>query len=282
MSEDPFNDDNADPFDPTDQEVEPAEEDEEEGEAAAESSDPATTNPGAGKTPAQRAVAPLNGDQRSDLVALAHGLNIPSDDPAWLVVRAALDAQNAAHVATQAAEKLVDVPTAIEKAALDGASRAAGEIQQHAATGAETIVGSLAGAIERAAAQPLTKLLKPYVDTISEQAGEITKTLRIGEEDRIRANADEFLRRVSKRIDSHSTATKTAGRLSAIALLALGAALGVAGVSLHHRLSPTPVHQTATGGYKIMIPRADNGKFVRCGAHECVDLYPSKQQRAGK
>lgn len=260
-----------DPFDPEEQDVEPVKE---------EASEPDAT--GAGKTPAQAALTTLNGDQRSDLIGLAHTLNLPNDDPAWLVVRAALEAREAASVASEVVGKLTDVPAAIERAALSGAINAAAEIQQHAAAGAEAIAAKLGDQIEAAAVEPFRKALKPYVRDLKAEASDVRSTIWDMTKYRIDRLIAEFLTKTTKEIDRRSVASKTAGRMSAIVLLIVGAALGVAGTKLDHRLSPTPIHSTASGSYTIRVPHDFGGRFQRCGAHECVYLYPPRRTQSNR
>lgn len=265
----------------TDPELDPEELDVEEPEP------PAST---AGVTPQDHALAGLDPDLRAETMrrAAAYGV-VHADDPVWVLVRAVVESHAASQAAGVAAEttqqavaRLDEAPALIERAALDGAARAAGEIQEHARQGAEAVAESLAGAIERAAAGPVARVLSPHVKALSDQAGDIRKVLLQCEAERIEASAEQFLQRVAQHINSHSTATKTSGRLSAVLLLAIGAAIGVAGVKLDHRWSPVPIHSAPGGGFTLRIPAGDAAQFGHCGSHACAYIHANKPRRGSK
>lgn len=243
----------------------------------------------AGATPMDSALAGLNSDLRAETIRRAAGYGVVhADDPLWTIIRAVSEsaaagkaAVDAAAQARQAVARLDEAPEQIERAARDGASRAAAEIQQHAAEAAQAVVATISTAIEQGAAEPVGKVMRPHLEALDGRVHTVRDEVNDAVERRVKSRTDEFLRNVNRVIRSKSTASKTAGRLSALLLLALGAALGIAGAQADHHLAPMPVHDTPAGGYQITVPQGFGGRFRRCGSRECVYLYPSRARRAG-
>lgn len=254
---------------------------------------PSTTAPEppantAGVAPQDHALAGLSPDLRAETMrrAATYGV-VHADDPLWVLVRAVVESHAASQAAGVAAEttqqaikQLDEAPARIERAALEGASKAAADIQQHAAAGAEAIVSTLGREIETAAAEPLRRALKPYMRDLEREAGDVRAAIRNGTEHKINQMTGAFLRKTRKEIDRRSAASKTAGRLSAVLLLAIGAVIGIAGAKLDHHWSPTPVHSAPGGGFTVQIPPGHSGRFKHCGnGAACAFIYPTHHGR---
>lgn len=242
-------------------------------------------------SPREQALAGLDADLRADTLRHASEYGVThADDPLWSMVRAVAEAVaasksagEAAEATRQAVERLDEAPASIEKAALDGAGRAAAEIQEHAAKAAEAVVTSLGRQIEIAASEPFRKALKPFLRDLEREAGDVRSAIREGTGSRVDRLVREFLGHANKELDRRSVSTKTAGRLSAVLLLVLGAAIGVAGTRLDHHWSPTPVHAMQGGGFSVLVPPGHDGRFRHCGPTQyCAFIYPTHHAKKGQ